>query len=63
MESFPSLQKKLPDFENPIPGTNGNQVLRKGKKKIGFVTVNVIETFELNDEGMIPKITAPKGLR
>jgi hypothetical protein len=60
VQGFPKIHKDGPIFEDPIPGANDKQVLRKGKKKVALMTFNMMETFELNDEGKIVKISAAK---
>jgi hypothetical protein len=60
MQGFPERHKDAPIFDDPIPGANGKQVLRKGKKKIALMTFHLVETYELNDEGKIVKISAAR---
>jgi hypothetical protein len=60
LQNFPKSHKDAPTFEDPIPGGNDKQVLRKGKKKVALMTFNMLETYELNDEGKIIKMTAAR---
>jgi hypothetical protein len=55
---FPKFHKDPPIFENLMPGENDKQVVRKGEKKIALFTIHLIETYELNDQGKIVKISA-----
>ena len=53
--------KKRPTYEAPEAGQHEKQVTRKGKMKAGpMMTVNLVQTFELNDDGKIVKIDMSK---
>jgi hypothetical protein len=58
LQRFPKFHKNAPSFEEVVQGTNENEVTRKGKKKIGMMNINMMETFEVNDHGKIVKISA-----
>ena len=60
LKGFPKVHKDAPIFEDPVPGSHDNQVLRNGKKKLGFLTINLVETYELNDDGKITQISAAR---
>jgi hypothetical protein len=60
LQNFPKSHKDAPTFEDPMPGGNNKQVLQKGKKKVALMTFHMMETYELNDDGKIVKITAAK---
>jgi hypothetical protein len=57
LQNFPEAHKKAPTFEDPIPGGNDKQVLRKGNMQVGSISFDMTETYELNDEGKIIKIS------
>ncbi|KAL3932761.1 MAG: hypothetical protein SGBAC_010702 [Bacillariaceae sp.] len=61
LEGFPDVHKDSPIFEAPILGANPQQVLRRGKKKLGPLTVSLVETYELNEDGKIEKISVSRG--
>jgi hypothetical protein len=58
LQRFPKFHKDAPIFEDPMPGKHVKQVTRKGKKKISFLTIHLMETYELNDQGKIVNISA-----
>ena len=61
---FPETHKSAPVFQEPnaVEDANGNQVVtRKGCKKIGFVNVNLVETYQVNQNGKIQSITVARG--
>jgi hypothetical protein len=60
LQRFPNFHKDPPTFDSPEPGAHDKQVTRKGKRKISLFTVNLLETYELNDEGKIVRISASK---
>jgi hypothetical protein len=60
LERFPGVHADSPVFENPILGAHDNQILRKGKKKVGFLTLSMVETYDINEEGKITRISAAK---
>lgn len=60
LENFPLVHADSPIFEKPIPGAQGNEILRKGKKKMGFLTLSMVETYQLNEAGKIKSITAAR---
>ena len=59
LERFPKEGANGPVFEKEIK-VDGNKVVRKGSKKIGFMTFHVNETNTVNDAGQISKIEAVK---
>jgi hypothetical protein len=58
IKRFPNFHKNAPVFEDPLPGAHDKQVIRYGKKKLPLFTIDVTETYELNDESKIVKISA-----
>jgi hypothetical protein len=60
LERFPGVHAGAPVFEPPILGAEDNQILRKGKKKLGFLTLSMVETYDVNEEGKITRISAAK---
>ena len=62
IERFPKEGANGPIFEKEIQ-VEGNKVIRKGSKKIGFMTFHVNETNTVNDAGQISKIEAVKALQ
>jgi hypothetical protein len=58
MKRFPNFHKNAPVFEDPVPGAHDKQVTRYGKKELPLFTLHLTETYELNDEGKIVKISA-----
>jgi hypothetical protein len=61
IKGFPEFHKNPPVFEAAKPGAHDKQVTRKGKKKISLITLNLIETYELNEDGKIVSISAGRG--
>ena len=60
---FPEMTSKhnlKPKFENPTVDDKSGKITRKGTIKLGFVHVNLQETFEFDDFGLIKSITAAR---
>ena len=55
---FPKFHKQAPQFDEVMPGAHDKQVIRNGTKKVALMTIKMSETYELNDEGKIVKISA-----
>ena len=59
VSTFPEFHKNAPTFEPPTLGVdNPATVTRKGVVKFGFVKVNLIETFDFDEMGLIKSINA-----
>jgi hypothetical protein len=58
LQRFPKFHKDAPTFEEVVQGTNENEVTRKGKKKIAMMNINMMETYNVNDDGKMVKISA-----
>ena len=57
LEGFPAIHKDAPIFEEPRPGAHTHQVLRNGKKKFGIINVSLVESYEVNQEGLIERLS------
>ncbi|CAJ1962276.1 unnamed protein product [Cylindrotheca closterium] len=60
LQGFPDVHKESPIFEPPAPGSHPLQVLRAGKKKLGPLTISLVETYELDEDGKIEKISVAR---
>jgi hypothetical protein len=61
LKGFPAMQKAGgPTFSEPEMGAHEKQVTRKGKAKLGFLTMNVVEVVEFNDDGKMQSLTTAK---
>jgi hypothetical protein len=58
LHRFPKVHKNAPTFSELKPGAHANQVIRDGTKKVGFLTIHLRETYELNEDGKIVRISA-----
>jgi CRISPR/Cas system CSM-associated protein Csm4 (group 5 of RAMP superfamily) len=63
LKKFPKAHKNIPiipfgDFEKSQNGSN--QIERRGKKKVAFVTVTVKQVIEVDEHGKIKSIIASK---
>ncbi|CAB9528846.1 expressed unknown protein [Seminavis robusta] len=53
-------KKEGPTFENFEEGDNELQFKRKGKHKVGLMSVSVIQTMELTSDGKVKSLTVVK---
>jgi hypothetical protein len=62
LEGFPARKKAgFPEFGEPeVVGDQENQIKRKGKAKLGFISFSVVQVIEINDDGKIQKMTITK---
>ena len=60
LKDFPALHADKPTFSEFQPGAKDNQVTRKGKKRIMMMNIEMIETWEVTDDGKIKSITGAK---
>ena len=60
LEGFPALHKDQPIFEEPRPGAHSHQVLRNGKKKLGPINVSLVESYEVNEDGLIERLSVDR---
>jgi hypothetical protein len=60
LSGFPDFHKSAPAliFEDAIVSDNGTTGIRKGSKKIGFMSFKVMEIYEFDGEGKIQSFTA-----
>jgi hypothetical protein len=61
LAGFPERHKAGgPTFAEPEMGDHEKQVRRKGKAKLGFVSLSIVEVTEFNDDGKIQTVTTAK---
>jgi hypothetical protein len=61
LAGFPERHKAGgPTFAEPEVGDHENQVTRKGKAKLGFLSISVVEVAEFNDDGKMQTVTTKK---
>jgi len=63
LQDFPSFQQrnKTPTFEEPVPGDKPFQVTRRGKVKVAMMNIKLIETYDVNAEGKIERVSVGIG--
>ncbi|KAL3939722.1 MAG: hypothetical protein SGBAC_005614 [Bacillariaceae sp.] len=61
IEGFPAFHKDPPIFDLPrLSEAHSHQVLRNGKKKFGPIKVSLVESYEVNQEGKIERLSVSR---